>query len=192
VYIDSRPEMKKGGMYVLMRPEHEVDHPATGRDLGELVRVTGILRLEKEQDGFYLCRIDRSFSEIRDTDRLMPYAEPELIYGPAPKNGTLDGKWGYVVETMGSKKMGDILSTVYLDMGEDEGVKPGDVFTVRRSSSYEKQKPGEHYLVLKEYSLPDVEVGTVQVMSVQKGTSTANVVEMKEAIEPGFRVYYRD
>ena len=44
----------------------------------------------------------------------------------------------------------------------------------------------------KEYALPDVEVGKVQVMSVQGGTATARVVEMKEAVYPGYRVYYKD
>jgi LysM domain-containing protein len=191
-YIDASPDMKIGDRYMIVRPEHEVDHPATGKDMGDLVRVVGVLRLDIQQDGVYLCTVEKSFSEIKDTDLLVQYYAPVFIYGPAPHNAELDGKWGYIIEVMGSRELTDLMGTVYLDMGYDQGVRPGDVFTIRRSGSYVSLSTKDRYIIPKEYALPDVEVGRVQVMSVQGGTATARVVEMKEAVYPGYRVYYKD
>ena len=94
---------------------------------------------------------------------------------------------------------GNPQSAVYLDMGSRDGVKPGDTFEVRRSggpASY----PGEHYtfgphqtyVPIGQYTLPDIMVGEVRVISVQPDTSTAVVIYSNEGISPGYRVYYKD
>ena len=192
LYIAAGMDMRPGDLYLIVRPEHKVDHPATGEDMGDLVRVAGVLRLDVLQDTDYLCTVEKSFSEIRDTDLLVPYEGPPLIYGPPPRNPALEGKWGYIIEVIGSRQMTDLLGTVYLDMGGEQGVRPGDLFTIRRSGSYMSLSTADKYIIPPEYKLPDVEVGTVQVMSVERWTSTARVVEMKEAVYPGYRVYYKD
>ncbi len=206
---DVRPEYKPGDLMISVRSLGEVEHPDTGDDLGELIMVTGLLRVQGTKEDYLLCDVTQTINDIRPDDLLLPYVEPELVYEPVPKNPKLKGEWGYVVVAQEFKEMSGMMYTVYIDLGSDDDVKPGDTFDVRRSGGAVPsvtdtktitRSDGRIYLIpyvtssldISHRDLPDVDIGTVQVISVKEDTATAKVLSFSEPIRPGFRVYYKD
>jgi hypothetical protein len=61
---------------------------------------------------------------------------------------------------------------VYLDLGEEAGVEPGDVLTIFRPRN----------------DLPRWNIGQLVVLTVEDGTSTAKVARAVSEIFPGDRV----
>ncbi len=193
VYIGARDEYKPGDRMVIFRPIDNVDDPGTGKGLGTAVKITGLLQLKERRDRFFLAVIDQALLEVKIDDLLLPFPRPEPVYEPVPKNPALRGMWGYVSATKDDLTIGSLGAVLYLDMGSDAGVKPGDRFLVRRSGGTTTIPDDEHhYIVPKDYIMPDIKVGEVQVISVQSGTSTALVTDFSEPIRIGYRVYYKD
>lgn len=186
IYILPEYGIKKGDQLVAYRFAHEVEHPATGRDMGNLVVFTGLLRAVGMKDEFMTCEIESIVHEVRKSDKIMPYTLPELVYGPVPKNPKLAGEWGYVLIGQDDRELNAQTYNVYIDLGTDDGVRPGDVFEVRKPGGMTESYGG------KDYILPDVVTGTVQVISVRADSSAARVETFTEPIKPGQRVYYKD
>jgi len=193
VYLPKDEDVAPGTLLVTTRDEEDVDHPATGKDMGSLVKVSGLMQVIEIKDGYPVCKIIKSLYDIKKSDMAEPFKEPELVYEPVPKDPALKGEWGYVVAALDNTQLNAPVHAVYLDLGSDDGVKPGDVFTVRRiNNKVAYKEPGHYYLVDTERDLPDVDVGEVQVIAVRNKTATAKVLTFDEPIKPGYRVYYKD
>lgn len=220
LYVFPYDKIKPGDTLISFRPDADIDHPATGRYIGTLIKVTGMLRAIRQADGFMLCEVTETLNDIRNGDLVEPYTIPEPVYEPVPKNPAMKGEWGYLVSSKDDKILNGQTFTVYLDLGTDDGVKPGDVFEVRRSGGMSikadtagldvgyaaDQKMGLMFCppdtravkteatapACTEYPLPDVVVGDVQVISVEDTTSAAKVISFVEPVRPGQRAYYKD
>lgn len=185
VYTLPDPSINLGDTLISYRPDSEVIHPATGRPIGTLIKITGLLRAVKRADGFMVCEVVATVNDIRDGDYLMPYAVPEPVFEPVPRNPRLKGEWGYIVAGTDNRELSAQEYTVYLDLGKDDGVKPGDAFVI-------KTQGGTTAVDDKSFVLPDIVIGEVQVIEVQDATSTAKVLSFTDAVRPGQRVYYQD
>jgi len=193
VYVRARDEYKVGDRMLIFRTGDDVDDPATNKNLGTAVDVSGVLQLTGRVDRYFTGLITMSYMAVDKNDRIEPFTAPELVYGPVPKNPALKGKHGYVAATKDNIFYASLESIVYLDLGSVDGLKPGDKFVVRRSGGTTSIPDDQHhYIVPKEYVLPDVEVGEVQVISVQPNTSTAVVTDSIEPIHVGYSVIYED
>jgi len=191
VYIEASKSMKKGDRLMIFRPEEEVYNPETDEDLGHKVVVSGVLRVTGRKDPYFEAVIESSFSEILNTDLLLPMPRVTLTYPPYPKNASLKGVSGYIVSTQGDKKYNVTTSIVYLNIGSDRGVEPGDEFIVKRPGG-ETTVSDRRYIIPKHRELPWISVGDVQVVSVQPESCTARVIEFTEAVNAGYKVYYKD
>jgi LysM repeat protein len=221
LYVFPYDGIKPGDTLISFRPDADIDHPATGRDIGTLIKVTGMLMAIREEDGFMLCEVTETLNDIRNGDVVSAYTVPEPVYEPVPKDPAMKGEWGYVVSSKDDKILNGQTFTVYLDLGRDDGVKTGDVFEVRRSGGMSimadtagldvecaaDRKMGLMFCppdtrtvkteaatapVTMEYPLPDVVVGEVQVISAEDTTSAARVITFVEPVRPGQRAYYKD
>lgn len=173
------------------RPMGKVKDPATGEKLGTLIEITGVLRVTGEEGGKMAAVIDKSFREVKKSDRLYPFAEQPPVYEPVPANDALKGKSGYIAATDLRKDTTSVGDVVYLDLGADSGVKTGDKFIIRRSGGVDTVEPGNGYVPQDEYKLPDKEVGEVVVISVMPKTSSARVVDSNEIVKAGYRAVYK-
>jgi LysM domain len=193
VYLPQGEKASPGDLFITTREEESVDNPATGWGMGSIIKVSGLLQVVDIKDGYPVCKVINSLTDIRKTDLVMRFNKPDMVYEPVPKNPALKGEWGYIVAGYDDEKLNTTLSTVYLDLGSDDGVKPGDRFIIKRvNNTVAYKEPGHYYVVNTTRDLPDVDVGEIQVISVRNKTATARVLNFNEPIKPGYRVYYKD
>ena len=184
-----------GDVFLIGRTTDKVCDPGSGERLGELVFPTGSLKIIENVDGKMVGVVEKSFTAIQPDDLLIPYTQPQLVYEPVPSNSNLSGRSGYVAAVKEERATGAQCDIVYLDMGSDIGVKPGDHFVIRRSGDKGKVMEGienNGYASPSDYVVPDKVVGEAVVISVQPNSSTAKVADFKEIIRSGYRAVYKD
>ncbi len=184
-----------GDVFLIARETDKVCDPASGDKLGKIVFPTGSFKITEKVDGKMAGVVEKSFTEIKPDDLLIPYTQPQLVYEPVPPNDKLNGKFGYVAAVKEEKATSTQIDTVYLDMGSDMGVKPGDRFVIRRSGGKGRLMEGidqNGYASPSDYVVPDKAIGEVVVISVQPKNSTAKVASFNEVIRPGYRAVYKD
>jgi len=171
-------EPVEGEDFTLFRVGQEVRHPETGKVVGKMVYIVGRVVLVDRQGEVYRGRILLSYEGVRKGDRLLPYLPPlqelPLLKGDTPVAACL----------VASRRPGTMLGegdVVYLDKGEEDGLKPGLVMEVVRSGGQSRSSEGEII------SLPKRGVGRLAVISTRKGTATALILCSREPIEVGDR-----
>jgi LysM repeat protein len=182
-----------GDVFLIGRIGGKVKDPDSGEYLGRVFYPSGSVKITGEVDDKMAGNVENSFTMIKVDDVLIHYEFPELTYEPVPLNDALKGQFGYVAAVKEEKNTGSTGDIIYLDMGSDMGVKPGDSFIIRHSGERDKKHPmGKGYASPDDYVVPDNVAGEVQVIAVQPQTSTAKVVEIKEIIRRGYRAVYKD
>ena len=134
--------------------------------------------------------VTTAYLEVNQTDLLVPFTTPALVYEPVPENPALAGKWGYIAAFTEERTISTTLNVVYLNLGSDDGVKPGDGFEVRRPGGKVYSDDYAKFAMFKRYDLPEVSIGHIRVISVQPKSSTAVVMDDLEPMKTGYRVYY--
>ncbi|MDH4229466.1 MAG: LysM peptidoglycan-binding domain-containing protein [Nitrospirota bacterium] len=170
-----------GDMLTISRGGDVVVHPVTDEALGKLVRVLGVARvLDTTANGLIHARIERAYETIQPGDELMPYVPPVVgLERKAP-----DGLIGIILDSRDSMNLLGNGQIVYLDLGAEDGLKPGNEFTVVRRGR-KVEVPG----MWTSPRLPERESALVQVLSVQERTSTAILVRQKILVEVGDLIY---
>jgi hypothetical protein len=183
--------IEAGSEWRVIRKARPVMHPETGDLLGSYVRRLGKVRIIATQENTSTALITESCSDIVDSDELVAWSEipiparsfmPEFDRFDVTPSG---GPEGYIVafkdddNSLGWARRGDmgvnVVGTghvVYLDLGEEAGVEPGDVLTIFRPRN----------------DLPRWNIGQLVVLTVEDGTSTAKVARAVSEIFPGDRV----
>lgn len=142
-----------------------VKHPITGKIVGHLIRITGILEIVGMDSNTSRAKIISSFEDVQTGDGLMPYKDmepplaPDVIRTPNIK--------GYVVESLFTHELSGASNIVFLDKGINDGLLAGDVFTVFPDSTLERV------------------IGKIQVISLQPETSAAIILKSSEEITIG-------
>lgn len=154
--------------FFAVRDIKKVKHPATGKILGHLIRVTGILEIVGIDNNTPKAKIIRSFEEVHVGDSLIPYKEMDPPFVPdmirTPKIN------GYVVESLFTHEISGAGDIVFLDRGGQDGLLAGDVFSVFSSSPVERA------------------IGKIQVISLQAATSAAIILNSDEELVPGLKI----
>jgi hypothetical protein len=103
---------------------------------------------------------------------LAPYQEPTLIYA-VPKNDgrSIDGR---IIDVMDSRSINGKFDMLYLDKGGNDGVKPGDRFSV--------------FIDPLKKGFPKKVVGEAIVVQVKDQTATALVRNSTDSIARGDKV----
>ncbi len=165
VYIKLNKEAEAKKRLFVIRDIKIVKHPVTGRTVGHQIRIAGILEVIGEDRGMIKARVTASYEDIQTGDGLIPYQElePPLVR-TAARTPSLSG---YIIESHQNTYLlgeGDI---IFLDMGKDNGLAIGDVFSV--------------------LSVPPTErpIGEIQVVSLQPGTAGAIVLDIEQEITIG-------
>lgn len=130
---------KTGDNYVIYRPVGEIRHPETSARVATLTNILGIARVIKVHDRknnddggqFVTVRIMNTYDDVMRGDFLGPYAEP-LVRSVAPRanDKSMDAMLvGKVVPylTMSGEQM-----LVIVDKGSNDGVQPGNTFSIYR------------------------------------------------------------
>lgn len=182
VYTDIGTEMgaKSGDQYSIIKKVKKVHHPDTGKFMGYKFLPLGSLELVDMEAKSSRALITNSYLEISPGSWLVPYQDKrhEVTLKAADKN--LDG---YIIES----KLGNITigegDVVYLDLGNSQGLKPGNMVYVVRDipvdKTYDKRDVG---------TLPQLLLGALVVVETADNTSTALVIKSAETIYLGDKV----
>lgn len=126
--------VREGEILAVIEVGDAVKHPETGRNYGVVVRIKGILSVLSAGEKQSRCTVTETFDPLEVDDRVMPYT---LSGGPLfdawirPET-TIHGIILAINDPMLSIHIDDIL---YIDKGERDGVRAGDVYTVYKRKS---------------------------------------------------------
>jgi len=142
-----------------------VKHPVSGKKIGYQIRVTGIIEVTGLDGHMVKARITDSFEDVLIGDGLLPYEElePPLI----PDSARTPHIQGFIMESHMNSYLVSEGNVVFLDKGENDGLKVGDVFTVLR------EQPAESA------------IGKIQIVSLQPSTSGAVIIQNSQEIKIG-------
>ena len=177
ITVTSREAVNIGDRFIIYEPVRNVKHPQTRRYFGKLYKVNGILKVTGTKEaGVYLARITLSFDSAIKGNMLAPYQEPTLIY-PA-KQQQEKNLSGHILEVPDRRTISGQMNIVYLDKGKEDGVDPGDQFTVMSVPNRETgaMRP----------------IGELQVLIVKARTSTAVVRKSIDTMTTGNRFVYKN
>jgi hypothetical protein len=128
-------------LYVI-REKGKYENPYTGKDLGRYYEELGILRLIGVQRNVSIARVESSCYQMRLGDFVRPYlgyvAPAPREYQPLNRYDLPSGKLsGQIVLARDAREHLTERDVVYLDIGDSQGVKLGQYYTVYRD-------PGKH------------------------------------------------
>ncbi len=177
IVVRSRETVNAGDRFLIYEEVHSVRHPLTGRKFGKLYKINGILTVTGAKErGVYTARITMSFDAAMRGNLLAPYQEPTLIY--PSKQQQAKNLTGHILEVPDRKTLSGQMDFVYLDKGKEDGVEPGDRFTVM---SDENPSTGRRR-----------QIGEVQVFIVKARTATALVRKSLDTMTKGYPVVFKN
>jgi hypothetical protein len=138
VFINKGREegVRSGATYYVIRPLGKIKHPFNKkRKLGTLVREVGMIRIIQVNDKTSTAEVTVSCDMLEMGDLLKPYEEkvaPEPREGqPLAAHGESSGDIsGQIILARNYKEYLATNDIVFIDLGEREGVKEGDYFTI--------------------------------------------------------------
>ena len=169
-----------GNRFSVFKKHAAISHPVTNQILGYKFIPLGSMQLTEMADKSSKALITENFLEIEPGALLIPYRNKKKeVSLKAPEKDMV----GYIVETMTGIQAiaaGDI---AYIDLGEEDGVKPGNIFYVVRNVKVEID-----YFSKSDYDLPVDVLGALVVVETASNTSTALVIKSIDSIYKGDRL----
>jgi len=178
VYIYFPAEAPSPDEWILFRKIKKVHHPKTGKFLGDLIEITGALRVIERNDRIATAQIVHSKEAISMKDEI---ASLGRLISPSTRSEqtSSDKKEGVIAEVRDDRLGNGEHDIVYIDQGWKNGISPGDQFEIIRSG--EKAKTG---------TLPKRSVGRLLILSTQEQTATARITLSSEPISKGDSLQY--
>lgn len=171
---------KVGDRFTAFKRHSAISHPVTNQILGYRVVPLGVIELTEMAEKSSKALITETFLEIEPGAALLPYKSMKKEVTLKAPDVDLTG---YIVETRSGIQAiaaGDI---AYIDLGDRQGVKPGNLLYVVRNAKVEI-----NYFSSADYDLPVDVIGAVVVVETAENTSTVLVVKSIDTIYKGDRL----
>jgi hypothetical protein len=177
-------------------------------EAGQPYQDAGYARVVEQRGDFAVARVEFACDTILAGDLVMPFAERPQINVRKRSTADLfpvsdDTLTGNIVLVREGDQLAAVGRKVFLNIGSDKGVKPGDYFQVIRSYSKNSYDEADQATMsstmgddtqknpprIKDMSeLPKHLVGELVVLNVCPGSSTAMVTFMMEDMHAGDKV----
>jgi LysM domain-containing protein len=197
--------LEPGTEYSAVEREGEVRHPITHKFLGYYYRRLGTVKVLAAQETTAIATISMACDEIRTGQALVPLRVTTLPARIAPTFDqlsvvSLDKQTGYIVHVKDNQERAGVGQPVDIDMGYEDGLKPGDFLTVFLPSeplhnyakvdySYQwNNRKFQSPRVWKDSNdnLPPAKViGQLVVLFAEKNTATAKILQAVREIQVG-------
>ncbi|HET9274733.1 MAG TPA: LysM peptidoglycan-binding domain-containing protein, partial [Gemmatimonadales bacterium] len=146
---------------------------------GEIVVPTGMIKVTGQNGDQMVGEIIQVWGTIRDGQSLLP-AEKFRTPGPVEYQPVAEGTEGRILLPRDPAELRHPDQVLFLDIGKNVGVQPGDLFEARRD-------PGPQWASAAD--AVDELMATLQVVHVRERTATVRVMGViSPAIRPGTRV----
>jgi len=182
IYISQNESnsLAPGGRYTAYRTLEPIYDQTTGKYIGIQHYLLGIVEITNTAPRFAIAKVIRSFSNIKVNDKLMPYKRRSInIVQQKSKEGLL-GK--IIIAEEHNRLMGDRI-TAFIDKGEDDGVKPGQHYSL-----FYQEKSSMVPVSRKKIPLDAVIFGRLIVLHTEKTTSTVYITATNRHITPGSKI----
>ncbi len=171
---------KVGDRFSVFKKHAAISHPITNQILGFRFIPLGALQLTEMADKSSKAVIKETSLEIEPGALLLPYSNKKKeVALKAPEKDLV----GYIVETKSGIQAIATGDVAYIDLGEEDGVKPGNMLYVVR-----KVKVDIDYFSKTDYDLPVDVLGAMVVVDTAKRTSTVLVIKSIDSIYKGDRL----
>ena len=163
--------------YRVFRPGRTFVDPVSDESLGFEAKHVGNARILRAGDPSRLTLLD-AYQDVGVRDRLRLISKKEALPFFYPKALDNPKLRGVILETENEATELGALSVVALNLGEREGVKPGDVFRIM-SQSVEKEDP----MTGEDYSIPEEKSGLLLVFRTFEKVSYAVITNTSRAVK---------
>jgi chemotaxis protein MotB len=152
-------EIRPGDILTVYRQRHKVFHPATGRYLGYLYDVRGIVKVVKIEENLAAVHIVKSYDSVSPGDGVMRFVLPEedLEHLEEPLATPTNGM---IVDVEPARTLLGQRDVVYVDWGRDHGLRVGSRLEVFRTGG----------------GLPVRTIGEMRVLSIEDHTASALII----------------
>lgn len=194
VYIDAgaRQGIVAGQEFWVVRPARTVYRPGTVTDvIGRVFLTPGRVRILCAQEDSAIGEIVLSCADINIGDNLLPF-EPipvPLVRRTVPLSSCdpVTGKVsGHIVDDLDQVTAIAKDSVIYLDLGEEDGLMPGDFLSVFRPPV---QNPNLYAAIGRTETPTDrgvrIVLGEAAILTTRKKTSVAIITLMRDTIYVG-------
>lgn len=168
-----------GDRLAVIRGDARVFHPWEKSVLGRALFTLGILEVTEVRDKTVRARISYSCEAMRVGDRvgrflLAPFPEGKI---PQPTSRQVEG---FIVDSPQAQQLLGLQITVYLDVGTDKGIGPGDVFAIYRPNA-----PAANPATGQVVSIPPERLGEATVIRVTNSSCTAVITASGKEVRAG-------
>jgi hypothetical protein len=175
--------VKAGDLYSLHHVAYGVKHPISGRKLGTKIETTGWVKVVLVQENTACVVVEMACHDIHAGDYLKPFEKVNvpMVLRRAPEEccSTENGKtMRHVVDLQDDASIGGAGQFITIDAGTEDGVAPGNVFSVYR-------------IMYPSVPTPRNVVGEATIVSVRERTATAKITYSRKEIMLGDQVQLR-
>jgi chemotaxis protein MotB len=172
--LKSPGDVVPGDLFTIYRRTIKVFHPITGQYLGYLINRLAVAQVTQVDTSLTTVQIVRAYAAVSPGDPVMKFVLPtdEGAAVAQPSAGDVEGRVVEFQSNMGVMNMVAQRNVVYLDLGREDGIRPGDRMEIVRSGG----------------SLPQRVVGELKILSLEDRTATALITKSTSRILKGDRV----
>ncbi|GAB4389240.1 MAG: LysM domain-containing protein [Thermodesulfovibrionales bacterium] len=167
VYLAGTGKVSNGDKFFVIRKGARVKHPKSGKWLGYLVSVKGVLEVTDAGKDPVEAKVVKVYDDIRTGDVLDAYAEPPAPEVRAPRKPQVEG---FVVATRDFRILNGTLDVVFIDKGLADDVRAGDLLMTVEPGTDERQN------------------GVLQVINPRQATSAAVILRNEVSVGMGDKV----
>ncbi len=171
-------EVQSGDLFTVFRTSKPILHPFTGRKIGYNVTIFGEIEIvDVLADKMSTAKITNSYREITRGARIRPHKpfvkEVTLKKGSETANGM-------VVASLHDLAVVGKGNIVYIDVGEDDSIVPGNTFSI-----YTLPRKMRDPDARKDVTIPPYKKGALVVLDVDQNASTGLIIDSARPIEIG-------
>ena len=182
VYIrpDDTSSLTKGQKFTIYRTLKPIKTKKTNEFIGIQHYLTGAVEITIVRPEFVLGRIVAAYRPIKVGDLLMPYNRrlPRIAMQQSPA-----GLEGQIIESEEHQGIFGESAIAFIDKGEQEGVKPGQLYTIFKQEKYHVNPKKKN-----ETTLTPVLLGELIVLHTEKTTATVMITDSRMSIKPGTKI----
>ncbi|HET6277916.1 MAG TPA: LysM peptidoglycan-binding domain-containing protein [Candidatus Polarisedimenticolia bacterium] len=198
VYLNvGKDDVQPGAEFSIVYRASEISHPESGRRIGWYYERTGRLKVLAAYDASAVAEITLACDEIRAGQELVPHELQPFPMTQAPPFDPNDvmssgNEIGFLVHTKDDMKVVATGNVVFVDLGSEDGLKPGDILTAfepavpsnfidRGGISYDYEWGNARFEQRKlkkgdASNFPPRLLGQLVVMDTESHTATAKVI----------------
>jgi len=169
-----------GKKYTIYRTLKPIMDRKTGAYIGIQHYLAGVVEITIKRPEFVLGRIVAAYRPIKVGDLLMPFQRrlPRVEVRESP-----EGLRGQIIESEEHLDMFGESAIAFIDKGEQEGVKPGQLFWIYKQEQY-RINPDDKY----DVTLTPVLLGELIVLQTEKTTATVMITDSRNVIRAGANI----